>query len=525
MVHVISDQELKVSPNVHTDNKYKFNAIFPEHIHPDEAYNVIVVPIVRDVIQGYNATLFSYGATREATNVHNASSTVTTPIAPPSNNVSKFPAPQIATDSMNALVSCAMYRLFEHITQLELSSSVRISYLQISDEELFDLLQPNNGTQLKIFENHKNQVYVNGLSETTVHSANEAIMMYRMAQKNVHSQKSHTIFTVSLQSKEKPKIQMEEHEVLFKYRKFCLVQLGGHPECQKNQARAKTVQSLTSLSRVVQALITKQSYIPYRDSKLTRIMQESLGGNAKTSIVAHIGVGSQYIDETMQAVELLNRMKAIFNYPKINERLDDARSLNEMTLEIRKLIMDIEANVNKTGHFLTDEMYTSYQNEMHTTKADTRKNKQELMLVHEEGNDLDSTVSNVNSHLCDKRNELAKLQSTAFTKQRHLQIISNVTQQRNDKINRHTDVEKAIIGQAAEITDTVRKVLVDKTNLDDCVTRYKLADEQLIKTVAVFQADMQHKLEYLRKHSSDTRTDVDEKLRRTADLESEYTYE
>lgn len=536
VVHVVSDKEIVLNSNTTTECRYKFNAIFPEYIHQDEAYNVILVPIVRDIIQGYNCTLFSYGSTRaDAPNIigNHSNLVSSTPIIAPTSttNTSKIPAPSSSTvdnDTMNAVASCAMYRLFEHLTQLELSSSVRISYLEILDEELVDLLQPNNNSttttgngmhQLKIFENDKCQVFVNGLTEMTVHSAAEALMILRMAQKNVRSSKSHSVFTISVQSKEKPKFQVEENEELFKYRKMCLVQLGGQ-ESQKKQARAKTVQSLTSLSRVVQALINKQTYIPYRDSKLTRIMQESLGGNAKTSIVASIAVASSAIEETIQTLELLNRMKSIVNHPKINERLDDSRTLNEMSLEIRKLIMDIDANRNKCGHFLTDEAYINYQNEMQITRTDTRRYKQELKVVNEEGDDLNSTLSNVNSTLCVKRNELNKLQTVASTNQKHVQILSNVMEQREMRINRYNTNEKIITDQATEIAAVVKEVLVDKSNLDDSVSRYRMTDDRLIQTVIGFQADMKRKLDDLEIQSSKTRTIVDKKLQKTAELES-----
>lgn len=527
IVNVISDQEIALLPNVSTEYKYKFNKVFAEHIHQDELHNVILVPIVCDVIQGYNCTLFSFGTTRTETanaNTSTVNSMSSMPIAPPATKVT----PTIEDHGMSSLVSCAIYRLFEHLTQLDLSSSVRISYLEIRDEELFDLLQTNNAaaatsvTQLKIFENDKSHIYVNGLTEMTVHSAAEAMLIFRMAQKNVPSTKSHTIFTVSVQSREAPKYQMHENEGLFKHRRLCLVQLGGQ-ESQKKQARAKTVQSLTSLSRVVQALINKQTYIPYRDSKLTRIMQESLGGNAKTSILATIGSGFNCIDDTTQALDFLNRMKGICNHPKVNERLDDARTLNEMALEIRKLMMDIEANRNKSGHFLTDEMYMSYQNEMHITKADSKRHKHELMLVNEEGHDLECTFSNVNSNLCVKNNELAQLESAARTKQRQLQNMSNVCEFREKEIERLAVQEKTIIERAMEVKSTIQEVLIDKTNLDDCVERYKSTDDRFIKTVSDFKVDLQQRLDKLGKHSTDTRTIIDVKLRKTGELERKCT--
>lgn len=516
---MLSDREIALQSNI--ELKYKFNGIFDEHVHQDEVNSVILVPIVKEFIEGYNCTLFSYGSTR-TDSIQNVT---------PANNGSLLSSTKCAShssdDAIMPSVSYGIYQLFEHLKQLELSSCVRISCLEIHNEELFDLMQPNNaaatGISLKIFENDKNQVYVNGLSETVVHSANEATVILRMAQKNLHSLKSHTIFTVSLQTKEVPKLSMHENEGIFKFRKLCLVQLGSQ-ESQKKPARAKTVQALTSLSRVVQALTNKQSHIPYRDSKLTRIMQDALGGNTKTAIVANITSANTCYEDTVQALELLNRMKGICNHPKVNERLDDLRTLNEMAMEIRKLIMDIEANRQKSGHFLTDEMYVKHQTEMQTTRNDARRHKHELMRINEERIDLDCTFSNVNSTLCVKTSALTQYQSETARKQEHLQLLSNVMQQRQTKIDKYATSERNITDQATEITNTVRKVLNDKSNLDDCVVRYRRTDEHLQQTVERFHTDMQEKLAKLKQNSSIVMALVDTKLQKTGNLESKLSY-
>lgn len=532
IVRVLSEREIGLQSSTAIELKYKFNGIFDEHMHQDDVNNVIVVPMVREFVQGYNCTLFLYGATRtdlqpNATQPNNGSLLSSTQNGGLANSTNAKCSANSNDDAVMAFVSHAMYQLFEHLKQLELSSCVRISCLEIHNEELIDLMQPNNATAngmpLKIFENDKNQVYVNGLSEMLVHSANEAMMVLRMAQKNQHSPKSHTILTVSLQTKEIPKLPVQENEGLFKYRKMCLVQLGSQ-ESQKKHARAKTVQSLTSLSRVVQALTSKQSHIPYRDSKLTRIMQDSLGGNTKTTIVASISSANVFQEETAQALEFLNRMKGITNHPKVNERLDDLRTLNEMALEIRKLIMDIEANRNKTGHFLTDEMYVNYQQEMQTTRNDTLRHKHELARINEARIDLDCTFSNVNSTLCVKSTELAQLQSETAKKQQHIQIVSNVMRQRQEKTEIHAACEKNITNQAIEITNAVCQVLDDKSKLDDCVARYKLVDDHVIETVECFHADMQEKLKNLKQNSSIVMALVDLKLQKTGDLESKFLF-
>lgn len=88
-------------------------------------------------------------------------------------------------------------------------------------------------------------------------------------------------------------------------------------------------------------------------------MQDALSGNTKTTILANTTPTNTSYEDTVQALEFLNRMNGICNHPKLN-KLDDLRKLNEMATEIWKLIMNIEANRRKFGHFLTDEMYIKH---------------------------------------------------------------------------------------------------------------------------------------------------------------------
>lgn len=154
-------------------------------------------------------------------------------------------------------------------------------------------------------------------------------------------------------------------------------------------------------------------------------------------------------------------------------------------------------------------------------RANSRRHKQELMLVNEKVTDLNCTVSNVNSSLFVKWKELAELQSETTIKQKHLQIVSNVTQQQAKLINHHAPNEQNITEQANEVTNTVQTVLADKTKLDDCVTRYKLTDDHLMRTVQTFDVEMQEKLERLKINSTNALQMIDTRLQNASELESE----
>jgi kinesin family protein 3/17 len=141
---------------------------------------------------------------------------------------------------------------------------------------------------------------------------------------NAESSRSHSIFTIVVESSTKG----ADGEVHLKMGKLHLVDLAGSERGSKTGATGaralegiKINLSLTSLGNVIQALVEGggKAHVPYRDSKLTRMLQDSLGGNAKTVMVANLGPADYNFDETMSTLRYANRAKNIKNKPKINE--------------------------------------------------------------------------------------------------------------------------------------------------------------------------------------------------------------
>lgn len=195
-------------------------------------------------------------------------------------------------DSDIGIIPRALCHLFDELRMMELEFSMRISYLELYNEELCDLLSSDESTKIRIFDDStkKGSVIIQGLEEIPVHSKDD---VYKLLEKgkerrrtattlmNAQSSRSHTVFSILVHIRENG-IDGEE---MLKIGKLNLVDLAGSENVSKagNEKGARvreTVninQSLLTLGRVITALVERTPHIPYRESKLTRLLQESLG--------------------------------------------------------------------------------------------------------------------------------------------------------------------------------------------------------------------------------------------------------
>ena len=226
---------------------------------------------------------------------------------------------------------------------------VRASYLEIYNEEIRDLLSKNHKEKLQLKESVDQGVYVKDLSMFVLKSVTEIEHVFNVGSKNrsvgatqmnQDSSRSHSIFTIVVESSS-PGMDGENH---LKMGKLHLVDLAGSERSSKTGATGaralegiKINLSLTALGNVISTLVDgKSQHIPYRDSKLTRMLQDALGGNAKTVMVANMGPADYNYDETMSTLRYANRAKNIKNKPRINEDPKDAM-LREFQEELVKL--------------------------------------------------------------------------------------------------------------------------------------------------------------------------------------------
>lgn len=305
------------------------------------------------MLEGYNGTVFAYGQTGCG-----KSHTMQGPDTPTGIILT---SEQIA---QRGLIS----RSFDHIFEaMSVTSGVRylplVSYLEIYNENIRDLLNPNISSGTLVLKEQPNEgVVVQNLSTHAVHSAEECEQLLAIGTKNrmvgatlmnAGSSRSHSIFIINLEqiTTSNGASNEDDNIATIKKGKLNLVDLAGSERQAKTGATGDRLKeatkinlSLSALGNVISALVDgKSKHIPYRDSKLTRLLQDSLGGNTKTIMIACISPAEFNYDETLSTLRYASRAKNISNKPVINEDPKDAM-LREYQAEILKLKSQLAKN-------------------------------------------------------------------------------------------------------------------------------------------------------------------------------------
>lgn len=319
---------------------FTFDSVFDSQSMQLDIYNTTARQIVESVLHGYNGTVLAYGI--KYTHLGQTGTGKT------------FSMEGINTPDglMRGIIPNAISHIFTHISQASVESKYLVSatYLEIYNEEIRDLIDPAR-TRLDLKESIERGVYVNDLSSYVIRDAKEMDALIKSGNKNrsvgstlmnATSSRSHSIFTITVETSDK-NIQNGEAES-YRVGKLHLVDLAGSERQNKTGASGQRLKeaskinlSLSALGNVISALVDgKSTHIPYRDSKLTRLLQDSLGGNAKTLVIATISPASYNYEETISTLRYASRAKSIKNKPVINEDPKDAM-LREFQEEIRLL--------------------------------------------------------------------------------------------------------------------------------------------------------------------------------------------
>ncbi|XP_052033809.1 kinesin-like protein KIF17 isoform X2 [Apodemus sylvaticus] len=304
-------------------------AYYIEHF-TEQIYNEIAYPLVEGVTEGYNGTIFAYGQTGSGKSF----------------TMQGLPDPP----SQRGIIPRAFEHVFESVQCAENTKFlVRASYLEIYNEDVRDLLGADTKQRLELKEHPEKGVYVKGLSMHTVHNVAQCERVMETGWKNravgytlmnKDSSRSHSIFTINIEIYAVDE-RGKDH---LRAGKLNLVDLAGSERQSKTGATGERLKeatkinlSLSALGNVISALVDGRcKHIPYRDSKLTRLLQDSLGGNTKTLMVACLSPADNNYDETLSTLRYANRAKNIKNKPRINEDPKDAL-LREYQEEIKRL--------------------------------------------------------------------------------------------------------------------------------------------------------------------------------------------
>ncbi|XP_022744590.1 kinesin-like protein KIN-5C [Durio zibethinus] len=368
-------REVAVSQSIagkHIDRVFTFDKVFGPSAEQKDLYDQAVVPIVNEVLEGFNCTIFAYGQTGTGK---------TYTMEGECKRAKTGPNGELPAEA--GVIPRAVKQIFDTLEIQNAEYSVKVTFLELYNEEITDLLAPEEISkvaleekqkkQLPLMEDGKGGVLVRGLEEEIVTSASEIFTLLergsakrRTAETllNKQSSRSHSLFSITIHIKE----ATPEGEELIKCGKLNLVDLAGSENISRSGARdgrareaGEINKSLLTLGRVINALVEHLGHIPYRDSKLTRLLRDSLGGRTKTCIIATVSPAVHCLEETLSTLDYAHRAKNIKNKPEVNQKMMKSTLIKDLYGEIDRLKAEVYAAREKNGVYIPKERY--YQEE------------------------------------------------------------------------------------------------------------------------------------------------------------------
>ncbi|ODQ83121.1 hypothetical protein BABINDRAFT_159575 [Babjeviella inositovora NRRL Y-12698] len=402
---------------------YTVDQVYGPSADQELLFQGVADPLFREFLNGYNCTILAYGQTGTG-KTHTMCG-----------NSNILADGQLSGDA--GIIPRVLYELFNHMGKDDYV--VKCSFLELYNEELKDLLgDATNKLKLRIFESKeprklasaetadttKNTIMIQNLEEVYLKNANHGMNVLRRGLKlrqvastkmNDFSSRSHTIFTLSLYKS----VNNQEYRVA----KLNLVDLAGSENVSRSGAvhqRAREAglinQSLLTLGRVINSLVDGGAHIPYRESKLTRLLQDSIGGKTKTVLIATISPAKVNAEETSSTLEYASKAKNIKNKPQVGALVAKNILLKDMADELSKMKMDLVASRNKQGVYLDNENYQELVNDLANCQTEVgevkRRNdflqaqhKTTLESLHRLTKDVES-LKRVNTDLVSQMNRL-----------------------------------------------------------------------------------------------------------------------
>ncbi|GIL58915.1 hypothetical protein Vafri_13928 [Volvox africanus] len=329
-VNVPKDESAGIINNQQESFSFKFDGVL-ENVSQEEAYTTVAHEVVDSLMSGYNGTIFCYGQT-------GAGKTFTM-------------SGGGAGYAHRGIIPRALYHIFREIDlRVDKMYRVHVSYLEIYNEQLYDLLGDTPGTSdsLAVLEDSNNNAYVRGLTLIPVSSEEEALAQFFLGEQgrtnaghvlNAESSRSHTVFTVHVEMRTSE--AASERAILSKIN---LVDLAGSERTKKTNVTGQTLKeaqfinrSLSFLEQTVNALSRKDSYVPFRQTKLTAVLRDALGGNCKTIMVANIWGEPSHTEETLSTLRFASRVRTLTTDLAVNESNDPGLLLRRYERQIKEL--------------------------------------------------------------------------------------------------------------------------------------------------------------------------------------------
>ncbi|KAK7319825.1 hypothetical protein RJT34_04553 [Clitoria ternatea] len=307
------------------ENRFTFDHVACETIDQEMIFRLAGLPMVENCLSGYNSCMFAYGQT---------GSGKTYTMLGEIEDLDVKPSPHRGmTPRIFEFLFARIQAEEESRRDENLKYNCKCSFLEIYNEQITDLLDPSS-TNLLLREDVKKGVYVENLSEFEVHCVSDIVRLLiqgsanrKVAATNMNreSSRSHSVFTCVIES-----TWEKDSTANYRFARLNLVDLAGSErqktsgaEGERLKEAANINKSLSTLGHVIMILVDvangKQRHVPYRDSRLTFLLQDSLGGNSKTMIIANVSPSICCSAETLNTLKFAQRAKLIQNNAVVNE--------------------------------------------------------------------------------------------------------------------------------------------------------------------------------------------------------------
>ncbi|KAJ6299692.1 hypothetical protein OIU76_020634 [Salix suchowensis] len=514
--------------NKQIDRNFLFDKVFGPTSKQKELYDSAVSPIVYEVLEGYNCTIFAYGQT-------GTGKTYTMEGGARKKN-GEFP-------SDAGVIPRAVKQIFEILEAQNAEYNMKVTFLELYNEEISDLLAPEETSKfiddkskkpIALMEDGKGGVFVRGLEEEIVCTANE---IYKILDKgsakrrtaetllNKQSSRSHSIFSITIHIKE----CTPEGEEMIKCGKLNLVDLAGSEKyfsfwCSRGMGRAREAgeinKSLLTLGRVINALVEHSGHVPYRDSKLTRLLRDSLGGKTKTCIIATISPSIHSLEETLSTLDYAHRAKNIKNKPEINQKMMKSAMIKDLYSEIDRLKQEVYAAREKNGIYIPRDRYLQEEAEkkamaekIERMELVTESKDKQFLEIQELYNsqlhltaDLSENLDKTEKKLVETENSLVDLE------EKHKQ--ANVTiKEKEFFISNLLKSEKGLVERAFELRSELENAASDVSSLYTKIERKDKIEDGNRVLIQKFQSQLTQQLEILHKTVAASMTQQEQQLK------------
>ncbi|KAG2543403.1 kinesin-like protein KIN-UA isoform X4 [Panicum virgatum] len=490
-------KRLKLKKNNWICESYKFDEVFSENASQKRVYEVVAKPVVESVLEGYNGTVMAYGQTGTG---------------------KTYTVGRLGKDDPSE--RGIMVRALEHIlSSMSFETDrVAISYLQLYLESVQDLLDPEK-TNIPIVEDAKTgEISLPGASIVEIKDLEHVFHLLQIGEANRHaantkmnteSSRSHAILIIHLQrssriKEENSSLSNDTHDIfpddlpLVLKSKLLIVDLAGSERIDKSGSEGHMIEeakfinlSLTSLGKCINALAENSPHIPTRDSKLTRILRDSFGGTARTSLVVTIGPSSRHYSETSSTIMFGQRAMKVVNTIKLKEEVDYETLYKKVEREVDQLTSEMERQqkLMKNEKMQLDKKLKESEGSFHDLRMTSNIRIENL---EKEKCQLESAVKTLMRDLEEERgqNNLLSEQIAELEK-----LVNENKQQQLENLSRmkiFTDTTKE---HEKEMEELLRQLQEERRCSSSLKDRMSVLQQELCDAQSSTQESMAHELE------------------------------